>query len=40
MSEEELKTLLNEVNILKEIDHPNIVTMFEFFEDEKRYYIV
>lgn len=40
MSEEESKALLNEINILKEIDHPNIVKMFEFFEDEKRYYIV
>jgi calcium-dependent protein kinase len=26
--------------ILKEIDHPNIVKMYEFFEDEKRYYLV
>jgi len=32
--------LFNEINILKEIDHPNIVKMYEFFEDEKRYYLV
>ena len=30
----------NEINILKELDHPNIVKMYEFFEDEKRWYIV
>jgi calcium-dependent protein kinase len=32
--------LFNEINILKEIDHPNIVKMYEFFEDDKRYYLV
>lgn len=32
--------LFNEINILKELDHPNIVRMYEFFEDEKRYYLV
>jgi calcium-dependent protein kinase len=25
---------------LKELDHPNIVKIFEFFECEKRYYLV
>jgi calcium-dependent protein kinase len=32
--------LLQEVQILKELDHPNIVRIFEFFEDSKHYYIV
>jgi calcium-dependent protein kinase len=40
MDEEEKKMLFNEINILKGLDHPNIVRMYEFFEDEKRYYIV
>eukprot|EP00352_Strombidinopsis_acuminata_P004002 CAMPEP_0176397868 /NCGR_PEP_ID=MMETSP0126-20121128/45466_1 /TAXON_ID=141414 ORGANISM="Strombidinopsis acuminatum, Strain SPMC142" /NCGR_SAMPLE_ID=MMETSP0126 /ASSEMBLY_ACC=CAM_ASM_000229 /LENGTH=408 /DNA_ID=CAMNT_0017772431 /DNA_START=230 /DNA_END=1456 /DNA_ORIENTATION=- len=40
MDEDEKRMLFNEINILKEIDHPNIVKMYEFFEDEKRYYIV
>jgi calcium-dependent protein kinase len=40
MDEDERRMLFNEINILKELDHPNIVKMFEFFEDEKRYYIV
>jgi len=40
MDEDERRMLFNEINILKEIDHPNIVKMYEFFEDEKRYYLV
>jgi len=40
MDEEEKRMLFNEINILKEIDHPNIVKMYEFFEDDKRYYLV
>ena len=36
----EQKMLLNEINILKELNHPNIVRMFEFFEDETRYYLI
>ena len=31
-SEEELK---NEIEVLKKIDHPNIMKIFEFFEDSK-----
>lgn len=40
MDEDDLKMLFNEINILKTLDHPSIVKMFEFFEDEKRFYIV
>jgi len=40
MDEDEKRMLFNEINILKEIDHPNIIKMYEFFEDEKRYYLV
>ena len=32
--------LLGEVEILRQLDHPNIVRMFEFFQDEKYLYIV
>lgn len=31
---------MNEVEILKSIDHPHVVKVFEFFEDEQRIYIV
>ena len=40
MDEDEKKMLFNEIHILKNLDHPNIVKMYESFEDEKRYYIV
>ena len=32
--------LKNEINILKKIDHPNIMTIYEFFEDDDYLYIV
>jgi calcium-dependent protein kinase len=40
MDAEEQKMLFNEINILRSLDHPNIVKMYEFFEDDKRFYIV
>lgn len=40
MSEDDEKMLMNEIDILKDIDHPNIIKMYEFFQDEKRYYII
>lgn len=40
MTAEDERMLLNEISILKDLDHPNIVKMFEFFQDEKRYYII
>lgn len=30
--EEQRKLLLNEIDIVKKIDHPNILKMYEFFE--------
>jgi calcium-dependent protein kinase len=30
----------NEINNIKELDHPNILKLYEFFEDEKRIYLV
>ena len=32
--------LLSEISILKELDHPNIVKLYEFFQDPKRYFLV
>lgn len=40
MTEEDERMLINEINILRDLDHPNIVKMYEFFQDEKRYYII
>ncbi|KRX05898.1 Protein kinase-like domain [Pseudocohnilembus persalinus] len=31
---------IREIELLKTLDHPNIVKVFEFFEDEEKYYII
>lgn len=36
----ELKMIKNEINNMKSVDHPNIVKLFEFFEDEEYIYIL
>ncbi|OMJ65827.1 hypothetical protein SteCoe_37563 [Stentor coeruleus] len=33
-------SVLDEVNIMKELDHPNLPRIYEFFEDEKYFYII
>jgi calcium-dependent protein kinase len=35
-----LEMLMNEFSILKTADHPNIVKIFEMYEDVSAYYIV
>jgi len=40
LEEEEKEKLLNEIQILKQMDHPNILKLYEFFQDEKRYFLV
>ncbi len=30
----------NEIEILRRISHPNIVNIFEIFEDQRQYYIM
>ena len=40
MDRDEKRMLHNEIKILKGLDHPNIIKMFEVFEDDKRVYIV
>ena len=33
-------TIIDEITILKKLDHPNIMKIFEFFVDEKNFYII
>jgi serine/threonine protein kinase len=40
MAEEDKASLMQEITIMKQIDHPNIVKMVDFFEDEGHYCIV
>lgn len=35
-----MQSLINEINVLRQMDHPNILRMFEFFEDEVQFHIV
>lgn len=30
----------NEIDILKKVDHPNIIKIYETYEDESSYYVV
>ena len=38
--ESEKERFLSEIKILKIMDHPNIVKLYEVFQDKKRYYLV
>jgi len=33
LADHEREKLLNEIDILKQLDHPNILKLFEFFQD-------
>ena len=37
---EEEKKMFAEMNILKDLDHPNIVKLYELFQDEENYYLI
>lgn len=40
MNEDDKRTLIKEVKILKSLDHPSIIKIYDFCEDRKRYYLV
>lgn len=40
LAEDERKKLKNEAEILRQLDHPNIIKLYEIFEDKKYYYII
>ena len=37
---ESAKDFLNEIDILKTVDHPNVLKYYEYFEDKNYYYII
>jgi len=37
---EEQEKLFSEVSILKDLDHPNIVKLYELYQDENYYYLI
>lgn len=38
--EEDLRSIMNEIKIMKQIDHPHLVKIYEYFEDPEWIYIV
>lgn len=40
MDQEDIDKLLNEITILKQLDHPMILKIFEFYQDKKNFFIV
>lgn len=40
MNKKEEDKFFEELALLREIDHPNIVKVFEHFQDEKYHYLV
>jgi calcium-dependent protein kinase len=39
-SDKFVKTIYDELNVLKSLDHPGIVKIFEYYQDEKNVYII
>lgn len=40
LSADSEQRLINEINICKKLDHPNVVKIYEYFDDFQYYYIV
>ena len=40
MTDEDRVGLQNEIDILKQVDHPNIVKLHDVYEDEKYFFLV
>ena len=40
LADDDKLKLLSEINILKQLDHPNILKLYEFFQDHKRYFLI
>ena len=40
LNEEDKLALQNEIDILKRVDHPNIVKLYEVYDDESSYSLV
>ena len=40
LSEENSEEIRNEISVLKSLDHPNIMKIYEFYEDDKNMYLI
>lgn len=39
-TQDQSESIMNEIKILKEIDHPNIIKIIEYYESKRSLYIV
>lgn len=39
-SYEEQRKFICEIQVLTQLDHPNILKLYEFYQDQKNYYII
>ena len=39
-SDEERQTFFNEVSVLRALDHPNILKLYEYYQDDKNFYLI
>jgi calcium-dependent protein kinase len=39
-SEKVVQTIYDELNVLKSLDHPGIVKVFEYYQDDKNLYVI
>lgn len=40
LTEEDKVALIEEVNILREFDHPHVINLYDFFEESNHYYLI
>jgi calcium-dependent protein kinase len=40
MNKEEIAAFQDEMNILRKLDHPNILRLHEVFEDNRKFFLV
>ena len=40
MTPKQMKMFQNEIEALRKLDHPNIIKLFEIFEDDANFYLV
>jgi calcium-dependent protein kinase len=40
VSKDFVQSLLNEIDILKQLDHPNIVRIYEFYQDKHNFFLI
>jgi calcium-dependent protein kinase len=40
LTDKVVKTIYDELNVLKSLDHPTIVKVFDYYQDEKNLYVI